>query len=93
MSSQAWRVEKIHRVTDALKTNGWRSVNDFLLAFYTSNDPIVSQQARRNLSYTAGQSFAPEKILDAWLDHGPSGESRDQILNLLDPIAEPLMGI
>ncbi|KIM71540.1 hypothetical protein PILCRDRAFT_16981 [Piloderma croceum F 1598] len=79
MSSQARRVEKIHGVTDALKTNGWRSVNDFLLAFYTSNDPIVSQQAQRNLSYTAGQSFAPEKILDAWLDHGPSGESRDQL--------------
>jgi hypothetical protein len=50
-----------------------------LLAFYTSHDPIVSQQARRNLSYTAGQSFAPEKILNAWLDHGPSGESQEQL--------------
>jgi hypothetical protein len=79
MSSQARQVEKIHGVTDVLKTNGWCSVNDFLLMFYTSNDPIVSQQAQRNLSYTAGQSFAPEKILNAWLDHGPLGESQDQL--------------
>ena len=79
MSSQAWWVEKIHGVTNALKTNRWHSVDDFLLVLYTSNDPIVSQQAQRNLSYLAGQSFAPEKILNAWLDHGPSGESQDQL--------------
>jgi len=50
-----------------IKDAGWGSINQFLLTFYSSDNPEGLQQSRSSLSYTEGQSFAPEKILDAWL--------------------------
>jgi hypothetical protein len=77
--SHARRVEKIQNATQGIKDAGWGSMNQFLLAFYTSDNPEVLQQSRSSLSYTEGQAFAPEKILDAWLKNGPTGNSRDQL--------------
>ena len=77
--SHARCVEKIQNATQGIKDAGWGSMNQFLLAFYTSDNPEVLQQSRSSLSYTEGQSFAPEKILDAWLKNGPTGNSRDQL--------------
>ena len=63
-SSQQRRVEKINGILEALPENGWRSLNDFLVAFYTSNDARIHQQAASSLTYHAGKRFAPEVILD-----------------------------
>ena len=71
--SHARRIEKIQNATQGIKDAGWGSMNQFLLAFYTSDNPEVLQQSHSSLSYTKGQSFAPEKILDAWLKNGPTG--------------------
>ena len=39
-------------VTNALKTNGWHSLNNFLLAFYTSNDFHQSTSSKELELYT-----------------------------------------
>jgi hypothetical protein len=77
--SDARHVEKIQNATQGIKYVGWASMNQFLLAFYTSDNPEVLQQSRSSLSYTEGQAFALEKILDAWLKNGPTGNSHDQL--------------
>jgi hypothetical protein len=73
---QERRVDKLVQVTEAIRDAGWRSFNDFQLAFYTNDDPAVIQQARTSLRYISGKTFAPDVLLDAWLEHGPPGESR-----------------
>lgn len=70
--SQARRVQKIKGVLSAIDTYKWESFNDFLLAFYTSKDQDVRHQASRSIAYTPGQRFAPETILDIWLDRATS---------------------
>ncbi|KII93848.1 hypothetical protein PLICRDRAFT_171553 [Plicaturopsis crispa FD-325 SS-3] len=78
--NQARRVAKIKGVTSAIEDHGCKSVNDFLLAFYTSQDAVVVQEAYQNLAFTNGKAFPPEKkILVAWLEHGHTGDSRREL--------------
>ncbi|KAH9917480.1 uncharacterized protein B0H18DRAFT_958331 [Fomitopsis serialis] len=76
--SQLRRVEKIKTVLETIKEQRWTSVNDFLLAYYNSNDPDIAQQARRNIAYTDGKRFAPAQILDSWLESA-HGETKHQL--------------
>ncbi|KAI0739876.1 hypothetical protein C8Q80DRAFT_1274908 [Daedaleopsis nitida] len=69
-SPQAARLRKLHTVTSAVSESGFRSVNDFLLAFYTSKNDDIIQQAHSNLRYSPCAAFGPEKI---------TGESRRQL--------------
>lgn len=78
MSSQEQRVQKIKHVLSAVSQARWGSFNEFLLAFYTSQDPEISRQAGTCLGYKEGQSYAPERLLDAWLKK-TSGESRNHL--------------
>lgn len=80
--SQLRRVEKIQAVLQAVKDHNWRSLNDFLLAYYSSNDAEIAQQAGRNIAYTEGKRFAPEQIIDSWLDTA-HGETKRQLEMML----------
>ncbi|TFY56499.1 hypothetical protein EVJ58_g7606 [Rhodofomes roseus] len=66
-NSRLQRVNKIRAVLQAVKENNWRSFNEFLLAFYTSQDEEIAKQAGRCIAHTDGKSFPPEQILDIWL--------------------------
>ncbi|TFY74571.1 hypothetical protein EWM64_g9441 [Hericium alpestre] len=73
------QADKLQRTITSIKSNGWRSINDFLTAFYTSDDDTVKQVSNTNLRYKAGQTFAPDVLIDAWLTNGPKGESRKKL--------------
>lgn len=76
--SQLRRVEKIQAVLQAVKDNNWRSLNEFLLAYYNSKDVNIAQQAGRNIAYTDKKRFAPEQLIDSWLSSS-HGETKRQL--------------
>ena len=71
-TSQTRRVEKINGVLAAVKANNWTSLNDFLYAFYSSNDPDISRQAGTCIGYKEGRTYSPEKLLDIWMQRSTS---------------------
>ncbi|KAF8584863.1 hypothetical protein K439DRAFT_1616358 [Ramaria rubella] len=78
-SSQDQCVNKILQVTVAIREAGWCSFNEFLLPFYTSNHPTIAQQAGTGFQFRTGHTFAPEALLDAWLEQGPMGQSQKEL--------------
>lgn len=66
-STKERRVQKIKHVLSAVSQAKWSSFNEFLLAFYTSEDSDVARQAGTCLGYKEGQSYAPERLLETWL--------------------------
>lgn len=83
-SPQAQRINKIKAVTKSVKEHWPKgSFNDFLLAFYTSDDAAVSQHAAMTLRYDEGKDYSPAKILDAWFDRAPSQASKEQLNKII----------
>ncbi|KAI0742044.1 hypothetical protein C8Q80DRAFT_1274366 [Daedaleopsis nitida] len=78
LSPQARRRDKIKNVLMAVRDNKWESFNDFLLAFYTSEDQAISRQANTSLGYKQGQTYA----LDIWVKntHGESQQYLKQVI-------------
>ncbi|TBU40577.1 hypothetical protein BD309DRAFT_1046122 [Dichomitus squalens] len=68
LSNQARRVEKINGVLKAVTDNHWKSLNDFLIAFYTSRDKAIFTHSQRTITFSCNKVFPPERLLDAWLD-------------------------
>ncbi|KAI1791172.1 hypothetical protein LXA43DRAFT_1142675 [Ganoderma leucocontextum] len=66
LSNQKQHVAKIDAVLTAISQNKWSSINEFLLAFYTCQDPKISTRARRSIAYTEKKVFPPRQIMDAW---------------------------
>lgn len=62
-SSQNRHLDKIKGVLGAVKDNNWQSLNEFLIAYYTSDDASVSAQAARSLTYINGQQYGPERTI------------------------------
>jgi len=48
------------------------SLNDFLIAFYSSQDPSVSTQRGCCLAKVDGSRFAPEELVNLWFEHCPA---------------------
>jgi len=48
------------------------SLNEFLIAFYSSQDPSVSAQRGCCLAKSDGCRFAPEELINLWFKHCPS---------------------
>lgn len=67
--SQARRIKE---VTGFVRSQNW-SLNDFLLAFYSSGDTSIATHRGRCLTKVDGARFAPEELVDLWLQHCPSG--------------------
>ncbi len=58
VSNQQQHIAKIDAVLTAISDNKWSSINEFLLAFYTCQDPKISSRARRSIAYTKKKSIS-----------------------------------
>ena len=68
-SAQARRKDKVKNVLKAVSHNKWESLNEFLLAFYSSKDDAIASQVGSSLRYNGeGRRFFPEALLDVWLE-------------------------
>lgn len=50
------------------KDHKWRSMNEFLYAFFTNTNEAIVQHSARTLAYQEGRPFLPAQMLDAWRD-------------------------
>ena len=66
LSAQERRVKKINKTRQAILDNKWHSVNEFLIAFYSSNDSAIVHHSARSLVYEEGKSFLPREMLNLW---------------------------
>lgn len=66
--------EKLDQMIKAVKGIGFRSVNDFILAYYQSVQGIQSLRAQEDKLY------GPAKILDMWSGNVPNGS--ENVLNM-----------
>lgn len=63
--------EKLGKVIELIKLQNW-SFNEFLIAFYSSHNTDIA--IRRGHCLTKGNEaqYAPEHLLDLWLEHCPT---------------------
>lgn len=66
-NSQTWRVKEI---TEFIHSRNL-SMNEFLIAFYSSEDPSISGHQGRCLAKRDGPHFAPEVLMDLWCQYCP----------------------
>jgi hypothetical protein len=73
-------VEKIQNVLQAVDDNNWRSYNEFQLAFYTSDKPVIRARAEATLRFwqNRSSSFMPRLLLDALEKRCPSTQARSE---------------
>lgn len=60
----------VKEVTDFIHSCNF-SLNDFLITFYSSEDPSISGQRGCCLVKKPGSRFAPEELIDLWFEHCP----------------------
>ena len=89
-SSQDRRREKVKNVFATGRDNKWGSLNEFLFAFFSSEDKNISRQANTCLRYKHGQIYAPEKLLTIWLER-THGESRQYLQETITRNAADIM--
>jgi hypothetical protein len=70
-SGDTTKASRVKEVTELIHSQHW-SFNDFLLTFYSSSDPSIVTQRGRCLTKSDGARFAPEELIDLWLDHCPA---------------------
>jgi len=61
---------RVKEVTELIRSQNW-SLNDFLIAFYSSNNTSVATQRGCYLTKSDGARFAPEELLRLWIEHCP----------------------
>ena len=66
------KTHRVKEVTELIRSQNW-SFNDFLIAFYSSDDTSIASQRGRCLTKVDGARFTPEELLDLWLANCPSG--------------------
>jgi hypothetical protein len=76
--------DKVHNALIAIRdVGGFRSVNQFLVAFYSSEDPTILDLVHRSLQYCEDHpnSFLPRRILPLWQKlSSTAGESQIRLL-------------
>ena len=65
------KTRRVKEITTFIRSHGW-SLNEFLEAFYSSQDPSISAQRGCCLAKSDGSRFAPEELIDLWFKHCPS---------------------
>ena len=63
---------RVKEVASLISSQGW-TFNDFLIAFYSSDDPFIAARRGSCLTKTSGARYAPERLLDLWLERCPPG--------------------
>ncbi|THH13672.1 hypothetical protein EUX98_g9693 [Antrodiella citrinella] len=64
---------KVKATATAIKSNGWRSVNDFIVDYYRSSEGPAS------LRFVPGRAYGLERILQAWTESVPSENAREKL--------------
>ncbi|CAA7263909.1 unnamed protein product [Cyclocybe aegerita] len=66
--------KKVKKGVTALKKAGWRTTNEFVIAFYG-----CSQQAAQSLRLQPNSTYAPASIMAAWAKNAPSVEASKEL--------------
>jgi len=69
------RTQRVKDITAFIRSHNF-SLNEFLIAFYSSEDPSISVQRGCCLAKSASGWFAPKELIDLWFEHCPPN-SRD----------------
>ena len=65
------KTRRVKEITAFIRSRNW-SLNEFLIAFYSSEDSSISAQRGCCLAQNDGSRFAPEELIDLWFKHCPS---------------------
>ena len=65
---------KLQVTVDKVKASGWRSINDFITAYYS--EPTFASQSLR---YQPETDFIPSRILDIWMVQVPSQAAKYEL--------------
>lgn len=65
------KTRRVKETSTFIRSQGW-SLNNFLIAFYSSQDPSVATHRGHCLAKSDGFRFAPEELIDLWFEHCPS---------------------
>ena len=65
------KAERVKEITSFIRSKDL-TLNEFFIAFYSSQDPSISKQRGQCLTLRKGSQFAPEELIDLWLKHSPS---------------------
>ena len=65
------KTRRVKEVTAFIQSQSL-SLNEFLIAFYSSEDPSISAQRGCCLAKSGGSRFAPGELIDLWFEHCPS---------------------
>lgn len=77
--------DKLEEAIKSLKTIGFRTTNDFILAYYDSVLWIQSLRAQQDRSY------GPTKILDSWTRNVPNGSEDTLNMAIISKASEILV--
>jgi hypothetical protein len=84
-------MEKLHATIELIRGSGWRSVGEFLVEFFSSDDPTVKRQAASFLTYYEDRNYTPATILSLWKARIPSGASARHLDKVLMVAATSIM--
>lgn len=77
--------DKLVASIEAIKKNGFRSTNDFIITYYNS------VHGAQSLRIQDGKSYGPVKILDAWCRNVPSNAAEALNLAIINKTSEILL--
>lgn len=65
------KTQRVKEITAFIHSKGF-TLNEFLIAFYSSQDVSIKRQRGCSLTKREQYQFSPEELLDLWLKHCPS---------------------
>ena len=80
-SSDDSRTHRVKKITEFIGKRKL-TLNDFLISFYSLQDTSVSAHRGRCLTKSDGARFAPEVLIDLWLEHCPQ-KSQDYLESVI----------
>jgi hypothetical protein len=72
MLSNNSKARRVKEVIELICSQNW-SFNDFLIAFYSTDDTSIATQQGRCLTKSDRARFTPEELLGLWFEHCPPG--------------------
>ena len=77
--------DKLTASIKGMKKIGFRSINDFIIAYYSSTHGAQSLRSQE------GKSYGPAKILDAWTANVPNGAEEALHMSIVNKTSEILL--
>ena len=83
--------QRVKEITTFIRSQNL-SLNEFLLAFYSSQDPSISKQRGCCLASSDGSRFAPEELIDLWFKHCPQSSRGSLETVIVDRAGKIIIG-